>query len=137
MNGYVEIKFNERSGRTYIYKLPHYISLMEVENWVVVEDAFYKKGNDQSPYKIARVVNKYKAGSTFDHIPTSYIVDIIRGKSYQKIRDVQNQIQLIDDKMTEKFDNLPTLVKVQLMRRVSDDFELIGQEQYVKDHGEL
>lgn len=139
MSGYVEIEFGtNRYHRTYVFKLPHYIALEEVENWVIVEDAFYIKGGGKSPYKIVRVVNKYEEGHKFDITPTSYIVDVIRGKRYKEIREVQQQIQDIDDKMVEKFDALPTLVKIRMMRLLNnakeDDQEMFEQEEYVKYH---
>lgn len=138
MNGYVEIEFenNRYHHRSYIFKVPWYISLEEIENWVIVEDAFYMKSSGKSPYKVVRVINKFDKDHKFDVKPTAYIVDIIHGKRYKEIREVQQQIQNIDDKMVEKFDALPTLVKIRMMRLLNntseDEQEMFEQEEYVK-----
>ena len=50
---------------------------------------------------------------------------------------VQEQIQLINDKMMEKFEQLPTYTKVHLMRLVQDSHDLIEKECYVWKHKEV
>lgn len=138
MNGYVEIKFeNSRYGNTYYYMIPDYISVHEIERYVIVEDNFWVKGSNKSPYKIVLVVNKWgkdEKPEDLDFTPTKYIADVIHGERYRDLRLVQEQIQFIDDKMVEKFEELPTSTKVKVMRFLNDSLELIEQDHYIQQH---
>lgn len=124
MNGYVEVKFeNSRNNNTYFYMVPDFISLHEIEGWVIVEDKFWCKGCGKSPYKIVKVINVYDKTYTPDFpnfTPYAYIADVIYGKRFKELREVQKQIEHIDDKMVEKFADLPTLTKIHLMRMLAD-----------------
>ena len=141
MNGYVEVKFeNSRYGNTYYYMIPDYISVHEIERYVIVEDNFWVKGSNKSPYKIVLVVNKWGKGEKPDNLdftPTKYIADVIHGERYKELRMIQEQIQLIDDKMMEKFEQLPTYTKIHLMRSIQDSGDLIEEECYVWKYKEI
>lgn len=141
MNGYVEVKFkNSRCANTYYYMIPDYISVHEIERYVIVEDNLWVKGSYKSPYQIAFVVNKWgkdEKPKNLDFTPTKYIADVIHGERYKELRLVQEQIQLINDKMIEKFEQLPTYTKIHLMRLVQDNNDLIEKECYVWKHKEI
>ena len=145
MNGYVEIKFeNSRNNNTYFYMVPDFISLHEIEGWVIVEDKFWYKGCGKSPYKIVKVINVYDKTYTPDFpnfTPYAYIADVVHGKRFKELRETQKRIEFIDDKMVEKFAELPVLTKINLMRMLtntpSEECELSANENFVLKNKEI
>ena len=101
MNGYVSVQFR-KNGHIYTYMVPDYITLYDIENWVVVENQLYK---NQCPYQIARVIHKFTSEDKYkmlDFTPTKYIAGAIPGTEYveaQKEFDAvrQKEEQLNDD----------------------------------------
>lgn len=103
MNGYIEVNYGD-SRKNYTYMIPDHIKINQIQKWVVVENAFYRKGD--CPYCVVQVVavhNKYwKNGNK----ATKYIVDTINGSTYRDIRKKQNIENMLDTKLKEKFDDV-------------------------------
>ena len=88
-NGYVKVQFVQ-FGKVYTYMIPDYIDYDSVQNWVIVEDIFYKDGfknENTSPYKICRVIDKCKNWETWCPSASKYIAAVIDSKKYVYVRD--------------------------------------------------
>lgn len=108
-NGYVKVQFAQY-GKSYTYMIPDYVDYDSVQNWVIVEDAFYKdrpKSDNASPYKICKVVDKCKNWETWRPSAHKYIVAAIDTKKYVYVRDYEKiQDELIDGLYNELEENL-------------------------------
>lgn len=108
-NGYVKVQFSQ-CGKVYMYMIPDYIDYDSVQNWVVVEDIFYKDGpkNDNiPPYKICKVVDKCKNWKTWQPIATKYIAAAIDTRNYVYVRDYDKmRSDIVDGLYNELEENL-------------------------------
>lgn len=90
-NGYVKVQFAQ-FGKVYTYMIPDYIDYDSVQNWVIVEDIFYKDGfknENTAPYTICKVVDKCKNWETWRSSATKYIAAAIDSRKYVYVRDYE------------------------------------------------
>lgn len=108
-NGYVKVQFAQY-GKSYTYMIPDYIDYDSVQNWVIVEDMFYKdrsKSDNASPYKICKVVDKCKNWETWRPSAHKYIVAAIDTKKYIYVRDYERICgEIIDGLYNDLEENL-------------------------------
>lgn len=105
-NGYVKVQF-ANYGKSYVYMIPDYIDYDSVQNWVIVEDVFYKsrpKNENVSPYKICMVVDKCRDWETWRSSASKYIVAAIDAKNYIRCRDYDRIASEIIDELYEELE---------------------------------
>ena len=108
-NGYVKVQFVQ-FGKVYTYMIPDYIDYDSVQNWVIVEDMFYKdrpKNDNASPYKICKVVDKCKNWETWRPSASKYIAAAIDTRKYIYVRDYDKmRDEIVDGLYDELEENL-------------------------------
>lgn len=108
-NGYVKVQFAQY-GKVYTYMIPDYIDYDSVQNWVIVEDVFYKdrsKNDNISPYKICKVVDKCKDWETWRPTVSKYIVAAINTQKYVYVRDYEKiRGEIVDGLYNDLEENL-------------------------------
>lgn len=83
---YVRVSFYENSSKSYVYAVPDYIDVTDIDKYVIVEDSLYRSHPKYPPYKIAFVVDVFYSKTKIQYV-TKYIAGIIDGKSYKAARD--------------------------------------------------
>lgn len=118
MQGYVTVIFNESSPE-YTYMVPDYVDFDNIQTYVIVENVFYNKTIDVSPYKIVKVTGLYSPWEKpTDKKVTKYIVDIIDSEKYKENRRNQEYKNKLDEKLTSYFDALPLEDKTAILMAV-------------------
>ena len=124
MNGYVSVVFSNDSWATnYTYMVPDNIELSDIQKYVVVENAFYDKRVDVSPYKVVKVVDKYETCPT-DYDVTKYIVDTIDGETYQYNRNIAQRRKEMSNKLDDYFVGLSLEEKAGILCEVLETLQL-------------
>lgn len=120
MNGYVEVRFDRYSGRTYVYKLPDHITLDDVKDcrYAIVENVFYEHDADLTPYSFVEIVAGYSKAWKFNFPVTKYIVDVVDSTWYKDMKDT-----LKKKKKAEAFDRAFVAVLKEEEIKTVDDLE--------------
>lgn len=118
MNGYAEVSFSrDKNATRYIYAIPDYVDFETLSRnyWAIVENNFFDKRYDISPYKIA-YIQSVSMNNPRSFEPTKYIVDVIKGDEYKAIRDTLRES--VD--LNNYFKNLPLNVKRAICKDVEN-----------------
>ena len=120
---YVKVKF-DKYGKNYIYKIPERINAGDIQNYIVVENVYYKKEEDISPYEIVKVISvideKFIDEKKYSKV--SYIVDTIDGSGYEFDRNNLKTIVENKKKMENFFSELTYDEQIGfLLNNISDE----------------
>jgi hypothetical protein len=132
MNGYVSVRFNEW-GQAYTYMIPDYIDPDNIQDYVVVPNAFYEDGDGFAPYKIVKVESVDDKPGTRNKKATKYIVDIIDYDRYNNNVVLKDEAEEKPEDYTSSFwDKLDYRSRMDYIEQTVDDMTNEQFEEFMR-----